>query len=89
MAGHPEIFILDGSRTKWVMEGRPTTDVVPEVQQVDYVAQKGDVRMRLGRDNLLDKLKEDFYTNRCSQKLDKTNKRRVQKVLNSLSLIHI
>ena len=58
MAGHPEIFILDGSRTKWVMEGRPMTDVVPEVQQVDYVAQNGDVRMRLGRENLLNKLKE-------------------------------
>ena len=58
MAGHPEIYLLDGSRMKWEAEGRPMTDIVPQPEPVNYVPQNGDTSMRLGRENVLERLGE-------------------------------
>ena len=58
MAGHPEMYLLDGSRTKWEAEGRPMTDAVPQPEPVDYVPQDGNTTMRVGRENVLDRLGE-------------------------------
>ena len=62
MAGHPEIYVLDGSRMKWETEGRPMTDLVPELEPVNYMPQDGDTTMRLGRENILERLgKQDRF----------------------------
>ena len=51
MAGHRDLRILDGSRTKWAMEGRPLSTETPVVFPVPYpTPSPGDVSMRVGRD---------------------------------------
>ena len=52
MAGHEQLFVLDGSRKKWELEGRPFTNEIPEVLPTTYVPRQGNVSMRLGRDNI-------------------------------------
>ncbi len=56
MAGHPALHLLDGSRAKWIADGRPLTDVVPNTNKVEYIPKTGDTSMRLGRDNILQNL---------------------------------
>ncbi len=58
MAGHPELYLLDGSRVKWINDGKPLTDQVPEVEAVDYAPQPADESMRLGRENVREHLGE-------------------------------
>ena len=58
MAGHPEVFVLDGSRTKWEIEARPMTNAIPEIEKVNYLSQEGKTKMRLGRQNLLKHLND-------------------------------
>jgi thiosulfate/3-mercaptopyruvate sulfurtransferase len=53
MAGHKDVRLLDGTRTKWLREGRPMTSELPDTQPVSYAAGQGDVSMRIGRDNVL------------------------------------
>jgi thiosulfate/3-mercaptopyruvate sulfurtransferase len=52
MAGHPNLRVLDGARTRWVKEGRPLTKDIPRFAPADYPPQKGDSSMRLGRDEV-------------------------------------
>ena len=56
MAGHPNLLVLDGGRTKWLAEDRPITSSVPETEPVDYEVQAPKDWMRLGRDNIRDNL---------------------------------
>ena len=54
MAGHEDVRLLDGTRTKWQQEGRPMTTEVPTFSAAPYQpAGPGDVSMRIGRDNVL------------------------------------
>jgi thiosulfate/3-mercaptopyruvate sulfurtransferase len=50
MAGRRNLKVLDGSRTKWLREGRPLTKDVPRHAPVKYAPQPGDASMRMGRD---------------------------------------
>jgi len=50
MAGHKNMRLLDGTRTKWADEGRPLTKDIPRFAPVDYPPPTGDSSMRLGRD---------------------------------------
>lgn len=56
MCGHPDVRVLDGSRVRWVGEGRPLTKDVPAVQPAPYSAQEGDRFVRVGRDEIRSKL---------------------------------
>ncbi len=56
MAGHPNLKLLDGTRTRWAAENRPMTTEVPDVTPVSYAPHEGDTSMRLGRDDVRDKL---------------------------------
>lgn len=56
MAGHANLKLLDGTRTKWTNEGRPLTKDVPEFTAADYPPQEGDSSMRIGRDDIRDNL---------------------------------
>jgi len=50
MAGHKDLRLLDGTRTKWAREGRPLTKDIPRFAPIDYPPPSGDASMRLGRD---------------------------------------
>jgi len=50
MAGRRNLKVLDGSRTKWLREGRPLTKAVPRHAPAQYAPQPGDASMRMGRD---------------------------------------
>jgi len=50
MAGRRNLAVLDGSRKKWTLEGRPLTRDIPRHAPVEYAPQPGDASMRLGRD---------------------------------------
>jgi thiosulfate/3-mercaptopyruvate sulfurtransferase len=50
MAGRRNLKVLDGSRTRWLREGRPLTKDVPRHAPVEYAPQPGDASMRMGRD---------------------------------------
>jgi thiosulfate/3-mercaptopyruvate sulfurtransferase len=52
MAGHPNLFILDGGRGKWIKEKLPTTNSIPKTQSVNYAIQPENQSMRLGRDDI-------------------------------------
>jgi len=56
MAGVTSLRLLDGSRTAWVTEGRPLTVEVPEQRPVERRVGIADPSMRIGRDDLLQKL---------------------------------
>lgn len=56
MAGHADIRLVDGSRTKWVQDGRPLTKNVPRFDPVEYAPREGDASMRIGRDAVREKL---------------------------------
>ena len=54
MAGHKNLFVLDGGRAKWLSEGRPMKAEDPARARVDYpIPPSGDVAMRVGRDDIL------------------------------------
>jgi thiosulfate/3-mercaptopyruvate sulfurtransferase len=56
MAGHANLKLLDGSRKKWVLEGRPLSRDVPRFHAVAYPAPGGTSSMRVGRRNVRDNL---------------------------------
>lgn len=56
MAGHVNLKLLDGTRTKWAREGRPLTTDIPEFTPVDYPPGVGDSSMRIGRDDIRENL---------------------------------
>ena len=52
MAGCKDVKLLDGSRKKWLAEGRPMTTDVPEFDPVVYAPGPPDQTMRVGRDDV-------------------------------------
>ena len=56
MAGHRRLKLLDGSRTKWLAEGRPLTAEAPDFDAVPYEPPPADSSSCVGRDDVLDKL---------------------------------
>jgi thiosulfate/3-mercaptopyruvate sulfurtransferase len=56
MAGHRDLRILDGSRTKWEVEGRPMSTDVPEAVAVAYPPPEPNAGPRIGRRNVLEHL---------------------------------
>ncbi|MBF0278565.1 MAG: sulfurtransferase [SAR324 cluster bacterium] len=56
MGGHSHLHLLDGSRKKWIKEGRPLTRNIPRFDPVKYKPGKADLSMRLGRDDVRAKL---------------------------------
>lgn len=58
MSGHPDTRVLDGGRTKWLMEGRPLSTAVPAVTAVAYRATTSgrDDSTRVRRDEVLARL---------------------------------
>lgn len=56
MGGHAKLKLLDGSRTKWVKEGRPLTADIPSFSPVAHPPGEGNSSMRLGRDDIRDNL---------------------------------
>ncbi len=57
MAGHRNLKVLDGSRKRWIGEGRPMTEEVPRFAPVAYPTPAGTSTMRVGRRNVRDNLK--------------------------------
>jgi thiosulfate/3-mercaptopyruvate sulfurtransferase len=56
MAGHANLRLLDGGRRKWVAEGRPMSQNVPRFQPQDYPVPTGTSSMRVGREDVREKL---------------------------------
>ena len=56
MAGHLNLMLLDGGRTKWLEDELPTTKGLPEAKNVEYKIQSPEQWMRLGRDDIRDNL---------------------------------
>ena len=52
MAGHPNLMLLDGGRTKWLQSKLPATKEKPEIKSTTYEEQPSKQWMRLGRDNI-------------------------------------
>ncbi len=57
MAGHPTIKVVDGSRKRWLAEGRAMTTDTVERAPLAYPVPTGDSSMRVGRRDVRDKLK--------------------------------
>jgi thiosulfate/3-mercaptopyruvate sulfurtransferase len=57
MAGHPDIKLLDGGRTRWISEGLPSSNTLPEIIETNYEIQEPAQEMRLGRDDVRENLK--------------------------------
>jgi thiosulfate/3-mercaptopyruvate sulfurtransferase len=51
--GHPDVRLLDGGRTKWMAENRPTSTDVPNRARTDYpVTERDDARIRAFADQV-------------------------------------
>lgn len=53
LRGHRRVMVLNGSRKRWVQEGRPLTAEVPLVAYTDYPVQAPDESGRIGREGVL------------------------------------
>ena len=52
--GHPDVRLLDGGRTAWLAEGRPTSTEVPTRPATDYpVVSRSDAPIRAFKDDVL------------------------------------
>ena len=52
MTGHPDVRLLDGSRTKWAAEGRPMVTEPPNWSSAPYAVQTPNPSSRVGRDDV-------------------------------------
>jgi len=59
--GHPEdkIRLMNGGRSKWIAEGRPTTGDVPTHARADYTAGFGDDNVRSYSSHIMDGIREE------------------------------
>jgi len=53
LRGHTRVKVLDGSRTRWVKQGRPLTIELPVVTPTDYPVRMPDESGRISRDGVL------------------------------------
>ncbi|MCH9038531.1 MAG: sulfurtransferase [Chloroflexi bacterium] len=56
MAGHRDVRLLDGARTRWTAEGRPLETTLPSFSAVQYPPPAADTSSRVGRDDVRAKL---------------------------------
>ncbi|MEX2466333.1 MAG: sulfurtransferase [Gemmatimonadota bacterium] len=53
--GHPDVRLVDGGRNKWIEEGRPLTNDVPDRPRTEYpVVERNDAAIRAFRDEVMD-----------------------------------
>jgi len=57
--GHENVKLMNGPREKWISEGRPTTNTVPEYAPATYEAGPGDESIRSTRDDVMAALDAD------------------------------
>ncbi len=56
--GHPDVRLLDGGRKKWIDEGRPLDDLVPDGPRTEYpMVERFDAPIRAFRDEVMDHVK--------------------------------
>jgi thiosulfate/3-mercaptopyruvate sulfurtransferase len=57
--GHNNVKLINGPREKWISEGRPTSNEVPQYDAQKFLAYRGDEDIRAYRDEVLSKLDSD------------------------------
>ena len=57
--GHKNVKLMNGPREKWISEGRPTSNEVPEYEPQKFMAYKGDDDIRAYRDEVRSALDAD------------------------------
>jgi thiosulfate/3-mercaptopyruvate sulfurtransferase len=57
--GHKNVKLMNGPREKWISEGRPTSNEVPEFEPQKFIAYKGDDDIRAYRDEVRQSLEAD------------------------------
>jgi thiosulfate/3-mercaptopyruvate sulfurtransferase len=57
--GHKNVKLMNGPREKWISEGRPTSNEVPEYDPQKFMAYKGDDDIRAYRGEVLERLDSD------------------------------
>jgi len=53
LRGHTKVKLLNGSRVRWIQEGRPLTTEVPQVTPTDYPVRAPDESGRISREGVL------------------------------------
>lgn len=61
MAGHQDLRLLDGTRTKWMAENRPLTMNIGRFAPVDYPVPQQNKTLRLGREAVRARLDDDDF----------------------------
>lgn len=56
MSGFKNVRLLDGGRTRWVLEGRFMTKEIPAFKSIHNLAGPAEISSRVGREDLLSKL---------------------------------
>jgi thiosulfate/3-mercaptopyruvate sulfurtransferase len=56
--GHNNVKLMNGPREKWIAEDRPTSTDVPEYEETNFTAYKGDDAIRAKRDEVFRSLDE-------------------------------
>ncbi len=57
--GHPDVRLLDGGRRKWMDEGRPLADDVPDRPRTEYpVVERKDADIRAFRDEVMEHVQD-------------------------------
>jgi thiosulfate/3-mercaptopyruvate sulfurtransferase len=57
--GHQNVKLMNGPREKWISEGRPTSNEVPEFDPQKFIAYKGDDAIRAYRNEVREALDAD------------------------------
>ena len=62
LCGHVDVRLLDGGLVKWELEGRPVTQDVPGVSPVTYLSPMRREGLRVGRDDVLQRINDSECT---------------------------